>query len=552
MDPSSQDFFRWMVEARYMVKSRLRLPQQATDVLARFLKNTANPTSSGNFLELIRIEDQPADLEVHCLDSYRARVNSPEDPGPFYMPVAATLVTGAARLMLALAEERVARLGGSYAFMDTDSIAIVSTESGGLIPCPGGPHRMPDGAEAIRALSWSEVDQVIADFAPLNPYDPELVPGSILRLEEENFSQEAGEAEVRRQLYCLAAIAKRYVLFNLEDDIPCIRKPSEHTLGSYRPPRDPGTGGVVDDWIWRAWEIIISEAMGKPTSGLPAWSRQLAVRMLRASRPGMMAWFQKADGGTRPFSLFEHALPTHLQAMGSREKRAPICLVRPVSPVAGEASRWIDIHNPEGPTYRVVTGLRQSRDDTTFVGETYAELITEHMRRPEPKSADASGEPCSRNSIGLLGRRHVFVTEIKPIGKEANELELLEAGLIADEDEYLTEYPRDIRDFLPEILRLIPAKSIQSALKCGRSYAYALRNGQRKPGKSRQAKAIALAAQIARDKLHELNEPRIPANDEEAILRFVNRLRNSRDPVPETPHHRGQPDQPSVHTFPAL
>ena len=124
-------------------------------------------------------------------------------------------------------------------------------------------------------------------------------------------------------------------------------------------------------------------------------------------------------------------------------------------------------------------------------------------------------------------------------------------GFIPD-DEYLTEYPRDIRNSLPEILRLIPADSIQSGLNCSRRFAYSLRNGERKPGIKWQAKVIAFTAQFARDKLHELNEPRIPANDEEAILRFVNRLRNSRDPVPETPHHRGQPDQPSVHTFPAL
>jgi hypothetical protein len=119
------------------------------------------------------------------------------------------------------------------------------------------------------------------------------------------------------------------------------------------------------------------------------------------------------------------------------------------------------------------------------------------------------------------------VKGITAIGKEANELDLIEAGLIADEGEYLTEYPRDIREFLPEILRLIPANSIQSGLNCSRRFAYSLRNGERKPGNKWQAKVIAFAAQFARDKLQELNEPRIPTGDEEAILRLVNRLRNS-------------------------
>ena len=531
MDPSSQDFFRWLVEARYAVKGQPGLSSQARDVLAGFLKNVAASTGYGIFIELNRIEDQPTELEVHSLDSYLAKVNSPEDPGPFYMPVAATLVTGGARLMLALAEERVSRLGGAYAFMDTDSIAIVSAETGGLIPCPGGPNRMPGGAEAVRALSWSEVDQVIADFAPLNPYDPALVPGSILKLEKENLGERTGEREPRRQLWCRAIIAKRYVLFNDEDSTLRIRKASKHTLGSYRPPRDPQTGEVVNDWIERAWEIILARATGKPPGELPAWVRCLAVRVLRASRPGMMEWFQPVVQGVKPFSLFEHTLPAPLHGLGSKAKESPVCLVRHVSTETGETSRWIDIHNPGGPTYRVVTGPRQGRDETTFVGETYGDLIEQHARRPEPKSADATGEPCSRSSVGVLTRRHIFVTEIKVIGKEANELDLIEAGLIADEDEYLTEYPRDIRDFLPEILQLIPAKSIQSTLNCSRSYAYSLRNGERKPGKSRQAKVVALAAQIARDKLREFNEPRIPANDEEAILRLVNCLRNKGDPT---------------------
>jgi hypothetical protein len=129
----------------------------------------------------------------------------------------------------------------------------------------------------------------------------------------------------------------------------------------------------------------------------------------------------------------------------------------------------------------------------------------------------------------------VFVTGIRPIGKEANELDLIEAGLIADEDEYLNEYPRDIRDLLPEILHLIPARSIQAGINCSPRYAYSLRNGERKPGKKWHGKVIALAAQIARDKLQELNEPRIPANDEEAILRLVYWLRNREDPTGHPP-----------------
>ena len=53
--------------------------------------------------------------------------------------------------MLALLECMVTSLGGTYAMEDTDSMAIVATESGGLVPCSGGPLRTGDEIEAIWA-----------------------------------------------------------------------------------------------------------------------------------------------------------------------------------------------------------------------------------------------------------------------------------------------------------------------------------------------------------------------------------------------------------------
>lgn len=57
--------------------------------------------------------------------------------------------------MLALLEHSVVELGGTYAMEDTDSMAIVATETGGLIPCPGGPLRDNKGREAVKAFHGS-------------------------------------------------------------------------------------------------------------------------------------------------------------------------------------------------------------------------------------------------------------------------------------------------------------------------------------------------------------------------------------------------------------
>jgi hypothetical protein len=73
--------------------------------------------------------------------------------------------------MLSLLEYCVRERGGTYAMEDTDSMAIASTESGGLIPCPGGEHRTADNQPAIKALMWSEVNAISKQFNALNPYD---------------------------------------------------------------------------------------------------------------------------------------------------------------------------------------------------------------------------------------------------------------------------------------------------------------------------------------------------------------------------------------------
>ena len=88
-------------------------------------------------------------VKVQCQgidpEPYECSVIHPEKPGEFCFPPLASLITGAARLMLALLEHSVSGLGGTYAMEDTDSMAIVATEHGGTIPCKGGKLLTEDG-----------------------------------------------------------------------------------------------------------------------------------------------------------------------------------------------------------------------------------------------------------------------------------------------------------------------------------------------------------------------------------------------------------------------
>jgi hypothetical protein len=74
-------------------------------------------------------------------EPFEVETATPETPGPYCFAPMAACITAAARLMLAILEALVVNAGDVWAFADTDSMAILATEHGGLIPCPGGPHR---------------------------------------------------------------------------------------------------------------------------------------------------------------------------------------------------------------------------------------------------------------------------------------------------------------------------------------------------------------------------------------------------------------------------
>jgi hypothetical protein len=78
------------------------------------------------------------------------------------------------------------------------------------VPCAGGNERTADGREAVRALSWAQVDRIADRFRALSPYHEDVISGSILEIEKDNFDPITHE---RRQLWCLAVSAKRYALF---------------------------------------------------------------------------------------------------------------------------------------------------------------------------------------------------------------------------------------------------------------------------------------------------------------------------------------------------
>ena len=80
----------------------------------------------------------------------------------------------------------------------------------GFVSCNGGSLKLPDGSDAIRALSWVDARETVDRFKNLNPYDKKVVPGSILNIVEEiNFDSNGKQ----RQVYGYGISAKRYSVY---------------------------------------------------------------------------------------------------------------------------------------------------------------------------------------------------------------------------------------------------------------------------------------------------------------------------------------------------
>lgn len=104
---------------------------------------------------------------------------------------------------------------------------------------------------------------------------------------------------------------------------------------------------------------------------------------------------------------------------------------------------WIDQYT--GNSYRISTTESYGSRDTVRV-KTYVDVLQEYEFHPEAKCADKDGNPCAKQTVGLLQRRKIRISKIRYIGKESNFLEDVEAGMLHSPQFAYTEYPDKRRD----------------------------------------------------------------------------------------------------------
>ena len=521
VDPRTQDFFRVAIEQRKRVSHRDDLSKTEKDRLDKALKVLANAASYGIYAEMNRKEsDEKVTTTCHGIDAvaFKPRVSHPDVPGEFCFPPLASLITGSARLMLALLERSVHDRGGTYAMEDTDSMAIVATESGGKLP------------GEIKALSWAQVRAISDLLSSLNPYDRDAIDGSILKVEKDNHDPLTGN---QRQLYCFAISAKRYALFvreaggpvllqascpgcgskNKTSDAICKKckravttnneddRWSKHGLGHLLNPTDPDSEDR--QWIAQTWLSIIQRSEGLKASELNFDQRPAVGRVSVTSPPVIRPLENLNRGKQYPDQIkpFNFLLSCHVRAFGHPLGADPerFHLISPYQTDSREwlKQEWNDQYSAE--RFRVTTRGEHGGKQLARV-KTYSDVVQEYEFHPEAKCADSTGRPCDKQTTGRLQRRHVYVKQIRYIGKESNNLEEVEEGLVHSWESAYTEYPDQRRDYWETVVR--PAMKdvalplLEEMTQISRRAVIYARTGKKRPQPKKQLDIIAVLQQL--------------------------------------------------------
>ncbi len=501
VDPSRENLFKTVIEERQRIKKDRSLSRVVRDRLQLFLKILANAGSYGVFVEMNRNQLQSGKSEKLWVYGREGRfdceTSAPEKPGAYCFPPVASLITAGARLMLASLESVVAEQGGTYAFADTDSMAIVANEPGGLVACEGGPHWLPDGRRAIRALSWETVDAIVKRFAALNPYDPKAVPGSILKVEGVNFDP---ETEKQRPIHAFAISAKRYALFTLDSQgHPEIVKGgySEHGLGQLLNPLDPGSEET--NWIGSVWQGLLEEQYGGPRFD-PDWTNQPPVMRASVSTPLLLDRFRRINRGkpyaeqVKPFNFLLSVTVSSIEWPPEAFQSGAFHLIAPYSSNPAEWSQlsWTDLHS--GREYRIKTEGNSNR--AAIHVQTFGDILDRFRVHPESKSSDAEGRPADSRTIGLLGRLHVSPLSVCYIGKETNLIEDQEKRVVPTDPQAIYPTGREWERIRPHLAR-VPLAELSARSGVSERMLRALRRGARESSRgSRREIEVAIGRML--------------------------------------------------------
>lgn len=396
VDAKKHSLFKHVIEQR--------AANESNPPLHYWLKILANSGSYGLFVELNPNKSEDTRLKVFSgEESFETTSDVVEEPGDWFAPHIASLITSGGRLLLAMLEACIAESGGTYLFCDTDSAGIVSAEQRCKI-------EMPDNAEPINALSWLEVDAIANRFTSLNPYN---IPGSILKVHKLNWDSN----KVQRQLWGYGLNTKRYTLYTkTQNDIEII-EPKAHGLGYFYPPKDSPKSWKHEtpQWIFEAWDWIIRGLLGLERTKSEWFDLPVMMKLTLSTPHNALRSLEKGPL-TRPYNfMMLPQLSRYGHPLDANRDKFTL-----ITPFTSERAQWMrskcaNIHDEQSPVYE----LTDDYDGRRGVVKNFFMLLDSYQNHPEAKSLGPDGHPCNADTRGLLQRAHITANwPLIPIGKE--------------------------------------------------------------------------------------------------------------------------------------
>lgn len=388
IDPKEDDLFAFLMQLRHEVKAeRDRLngvdegEYHRLELLQGAIKIICNAVSYGIFLEIntsSTTEDETEEVTVYGNDdSFTIVPPKAEQSGQFFNPIIGTMITSGARLVLAITEALLSKYGETYAFCDTDSMAV--------------PPYL--------------VEEIQAFFQELSPYS---FDEPLFKLEKENFREGSKELQ---PLWFFGISAKRYALYNLDGGVPVIRKASLHGLGHVLNPFNS-----KEDWHETMWRDILYEQYGveDKISLYQNYCGKYVISQRTISSPTILQWFKAINKEAD----YQHQIkPFNFILQGAQNSHLGVLPVKPVAPF--DTKNQMAVHRAfiDSGTGKVLKGEQywKSMDSMFFNYSNHKESKFDGDR-------------------GILRRKHLSIDSWILIGKESNNLEETEVMGVSEDD----------------------------------------------------------------------------------------------------------------------
>jgi len=318
---------------------------------------------------------------------------------------------------------------------------------------------------------------------------------------------------------CYAISAKRYVIYQAKSDgTRTILKRSLHGLGRYldplSPDKDRRDAAGNPRWIDEAWHWILAahDNQGAP---LPEWADRPALSRVTVSSPPLLRPFNRWNQA-RPWAEqikpFNFLLVATLDPFDHPPEVDPDKFLL-IAAYDNHPERWTELdwrnrYNPDGPSYTITTAKNPPLDAHLAGVQSYADVLHQYRMHPEHKFNGPDGQPCRRNTTGVLQRRAVTLPgTARLIGKEANRLDDVQAGLITNVDDVLNEYDNtssdDFHRLVVPVLDRYSGRQLAAIVGTDRRTIDRIREGHA-PRSALRARLFLLASELAESDLTNL------------------------------------------------